>query len=105
MKQKAVSKLPIVVSAIAAITTLILAIALFILWQDYENFKYDSYINDTLQRYESSKLTFCVDHTIKPCDDEHLAAWNAAHPDATFTVKSFQVIVEEGIQEYNAAQR
>ena len=39
------------------------------------------------QMYRTSRVQFCYENDIKPCDDTSLKAWNAAHPDNTILVK------------------
>lgn len=59
-------------------------------------------IDKTIASYSLSKLEFCINNSIKPCDDSTIENWNQTNTDAKFTLKSFNVLVEEGIDVYNS---
>ena len=43
------------------------------------------FINNRERIAEHTILQFCYDHDIRPCDEAALKAWNATHPDDTFS--------------------
>lgn len=49
----------------------------------------DSQTQDIVDNYyQTTRLRFCYERDINPCDDEALTAWNAAHPNDTIRVSS-----------------
>lgn len=42
-------------------------------------------VEDTFNRYDFDRLSFCYERDIRPCDTETLVIWNADHPSDNFT--------------------
>ncbi len=54
--------------------------------------------------YNSSQLKFCINHSIAPCDDDTISTWNDSHDGENFTIKSYETLVEAGIEQYNISR-
>lgn len=54
-----------------------------------------SAIEVQFSKYNYSRLAFCYERDIKPCNDDVLIDWNEAHPKDTFKVESSQQIGEK----------
>lgn len=80
------------------IITIILAFFAIKLNQDLSEAKKDYRIGATLDDYRLSKLEFCYQNNVKPCDDATIQAWNTNNPSTTFTIKDFKQLTDEGIK-------
>lgn len=58
------------------------------------------YQNETT--YSVEKLAFCLTNGITTCNDEMIRTWNAQNKDAQFVLKSYEGIVDEALDQYNA---
>ena len=54
---------------------------------------------DYLENAQSIKrLEFCVNHAIKDCTEENVAAWNEKHPEDAFNGKSHLDISRQSVE-------
>lgn len=58
-----------------------------------------SLISDVEHAYKIEKLEFCLKHGVTDCSDAALTAWNSAHPDRVFTLKSSRDLAEAASRE------
>lgn len=103
MTRKNTTNISLIVSIIALIASVVLSIFLYMFSQQVRDIRKDSYINTAQFSYDNAKLQFCVKNVLAPCDDPTIAAWNVSNPDDNFSLRNFQDIVEEGINQYTAS--
>jgi hypothetical protein len=52
----------------------------------------DQQMKDSMNLYQkSTRLEFCYNNDIKPCDDALISDWNKAHPDDTLNISAPQI--------------
>lgn len=104
MKNK--SKLTLFITGGSLLVILLVVIITgYLLLSKLEDNRKDWFIGNARQGYALQKLEFCHNNTIVPCDDEHITDWNKAHSDTPFVLKSFNQVIEQGIEEYNLSRQ
>lgn len=104
MKSRA-NKIAVIVASFALVVSVVLTVSMYLLSTQLQDMRKDSFITNAQLGYTSSKLQFCVDNGITPCDDAAITAWNELHANGQFSVKTYQQITEDGITEYEASRR
>lgn len=99
------NKYPTVIAIIGFIFVIVLSIYVAVLTTQFNDAKKEQIISNTQSYYAVSKLEFCLNKAITPCSDAALSEWNSKHSDDSFKLKSFQDLVEEGIEQYSNARK
>lgn len=89
--QKKQTKIALALASVSLVINLILG---FILFNDNQIAKVVdiSNINNMMENhYLTSRITFCYDNNIHPCDHDQLSAWNKAHPDNPMALKAGKI--------------
>lgn len=92
-------------SALAVVVSIGLGVFTFYLSGQIQDLRKDQFIGSSQSNYTVSKLEFCINNTITPCNDTHIGDWNKANTKDTFSIKTYQTLVEEGISDYNASRQ
>lgn len=88
-------------SALAVVVSIGLGVFTFYLSGQIQDLRKDQFIGSSQSNYTVSKLEFCINNTITPCDDTHIGDRNKD----TFGLKTYQTLVEEGVSDYNASRQ
>ena len=99
------NKITILLSTLALILSFTALASIYLLSTRLEDAKKESFIHDTLSGYNMSKLEFCVNHAIRPCEDPSITTWNQANQTEQFSLQTFQQLVEQGIGDYNTSHK
>lgn len=99
------NKITFLLSTLALLLSFAALVSIYVLLIQLENTKKESLIHDTLSGYNMSKLEFCVNHAIRPCEDPSITTWNQANQTEQFSLKTFQQLVEQGIGDYNTSHK
>lgn len=67
--------------------------------REFDAMHLHSLISDVEHAYKIEKLEFCLKHGVTDCSDAALTAWNSAHPDQVFTLKSSRDLAEAASRE------
>lgn len=102
---RTLNKHAVVIAIIALVLAAGLGVYVTVLTDQFNDTKKEQIISNTQSYYATSKLEFCLNKTIAPCDDVAITDWNTAHPEDTFKLKSFQELVEEGIEQYSNSRK
>ncbi len=70
-------------------------IGIIYIHQSFVAFRNTQLINNRFQAYNYSKLVFCYDHNIKPCEDDAIWKWNGDNPADAFDYKTGQELSDE----------
>lgn len=104
MKSKT-NKVTVIVASFALVMSVVLTVFIYLLSIQLQDMRKDSFISNAQLGYNSSKLQFCVNHGVTPCDDTAITTWNDTHSNEQFSIKTYQQIVEDGITEYEASRK
>lgn len=77
------------ISIILVLSLALLIMLFFMVFSERNrlNMLYDQEVQDSLDSsYQSSRLSFCYENSLKPCTDEKITNWNSTHPDDQFSV-------------------
>lgn len=99
------NKITFLFSTLALLLSFAALVFIYVLSTQLENTEKESSIHDTLSGYSMSKLEFCVNHAIKPCEDSSITTWNQANQTEQFSLQTFQQLVEQGITDYNTSHK
>ena len=104
MNQKISNNLSTGLSILALTVSIGVGIFAYSTSNQLEEFKKSQSIYLSENSYNSSQLKFCINNSIAPCDDDAIGAWNDSHDGENFTIKSYEMLVEAGIEQYNISR-
>lgn len=105
MKQKNTITPSIVLASISFALSLVLAVCVYFYTNKVNDAQKDSFISNAQLSYSINKLEHCLNNDIKPCNDEAISTWNDSHVEDSFSLKSYQQIIESGIDEFEATKK
>ena len=68
-----------------------------------ENMAVHTSLSGTELSYEVTKLNFCINHQLDECTDSAIQEWNTSNTSNQFSLKSYQELVEQSIDERRSA--
>lgn len=97
--------IPLTISIITLTIALILSVSLYVLYSEFQDFKKDQFIYSAESSYAQSKLEFCIDNSVAPCEDATISEFNESTNTQKFEFKSYEDIVEDGITQFELSQK